>query len=92
VSETRLIKLNLVDVFNEVITYLADKVAEGEELPRNLQVLDMKFEMIRNHLTHVAQRALDLDDPVLKARLVALGMLTVDTSSEDPDGSTKGNA
>lgn len=89
-DQTRLIKLNIVDVFNEVIGYLADKVAEGEELPRNIQVLDMKFEMIRNHLTQVAKRSLELEDPFLQARLIALGLLTVDTESEEAD--SKGNA
>lgn len=87
---TRLLKLNVIDVFNEVIGYLADKVAEGEELPRNIQVLDMKFEVIRNHLTQVAQRSIELNDPILQSRLVALGLLTVDTDSEDH--AKKGNA
>lgn len=89
-KQNRLLHIDMIEVFNEVIGYLADEVAAGKELPRNIQVLDMKFEVIRTHLTHVAQRALELEDPLLQARLVAVGLLTATRVVTDPE--PKGNA
>lgn len=89
-SKDLLVKLSVVDVFNEVIEYLANLQVEGRELPRNIQVLDMKFEMLRLHLTAIGERSLEIKDPQIMARLVAIGILTDKPREEDPP--VRGNA
>lgn len=90
-SESQLVlrKLDIVDVFNEVITFVADVQVGGKEIPRNIQILDIKFEMLRIHLTAIGERALQIKDPQLMGRLVAIGILTDKPKEELPD---RGNA
>jgi hypothetical protein len=87
-SKDLLVKLNIIDVFNEVIEFLAEIQVDGRVLPRNLQVLDMKYEMLRLHLTAIGQRALEIKDPILMARLVAIGILT----DKEDEEQVRGNA
>lgn len=68
-------KIDVTDTFNDVIVDLVEQKEKGRVLPPNLEVLDMKFQLIWEHLAAIAQRAMDIDDTFIQSRLFALGVL-----------------
>lgn len=71
----RLVKVDILDTINDVIEDLTKQQMEGRELPRQLQVIDMKFELIRQHLLEIGRRAIEIGDAQIQTRLIAIGIL-----------------
>lgn len=65
------IKINVINTFNQVVEF----VNKQEEIPREMQIIDTKFEIINSHLIEVAKRALELNDEKLMERMNCLGYL-----------------
>lgn len=86
---TRLVRVNIIDTMNDVIVYLSKKIEAGEEIPRELQAVDIRMEIVQAHLIAIAKRALILGDPEINERLLSIGILKAETE-EVPE--PKGNA
>lgn len=65
------VKISVLNTFNQVVEY----VNKQEEIPREMQVIDTKFEIIHNNLIEVSKRALELNDEKLMEIMNCLGYL-----------------
>lgn len=78
-KETLRIKMNLMNVLNQVIDGL-NLISEDHpdyKLPRQLMVMDVKFNILIGYMEDIAKRALELDDEKLLAALEGLGVISM---------------
>jgi hypothetical protein len=71
-SFTLRIKINMTESFNAIISGINRTVEIAEErddheyeLPKQLQIADVRFEIILGYMKEIAERALELQDPKL---------------------------
>jgi hypothetical protein len=67
-------KVNIVHVFNEVTKYL-NSLPAAQEIPRELQIWDVKCEIIHAKLIKAAERALAIGDKELIQVFMELGLI-----------------
>jgi len=75
-----LIKIDLAAVFNRVLDFLGDV---PEPIPRDIEIMDVKFKIVIAHLNAILERAIELKEPALLERFEALGMWVPDLNPVD---------
>ena len=65
------IRISLLGTFNDVIAY----INRQEEIPRNMQVLDVRAKIIVAGLERIAHRAIEIKDTTILSELLLLGVI-----------------
>lgn len=68
------LKVDVVQVFNQVINYINKQIENDEEVPKELQVIDVKFQLIAARLHEVGQYAESKEDQGLIHLLSLIGV------------------
>ena len=69
------VKMSFVALQNQVCQFLNELEDKGIEVPRQMQVFDVKSEIVLARLRSIATRALKIDDAEILDDLLILGII-----------------
>ena len=72
-NKTIQVKMDILAVFNQMIDFLNG--LDEQIVPKEMQVLDIKAEMLMARLRSIAQRALEINDEKIIDELLCLGII-----------------
>ena len=76
------VKMSFIGLQNQVCQFLNELDDKGIEIPRQMQVFDVKSEMVLSRLRSIATRALKIDDAEILDDLLTLGIVYDDKVSD----------